>query len=233
MNKKSKTQPMEPSPAPVQERKWTQDELEDYQRMRHNKLNNPVEFRLPGIYIPEQSDAQMLDFLSLVVVDSESALRKIADAAVSGDEHAQFWAIAMAEAITAARAVARRAIYYGLRSAPEVEDEKEGRSREPILLELRGFSGLRAYDDSRLLYHIGSVLYYFREDISRQIRSKLTGEAEVRMVEALAIAQIIEDRGCGVDEVEAARAKGTRTALEEQVWTFKAIQAMVDPQPRK
>jgi hypothetical protein len=233
MNTKSKTPPKEPNPPAAQERKWTPTELEDYLRKRHYKLHSPVQFQLPGIYIPERSDAQILDFLGLVVTENEPALRKLADAAVSNDGCGGAWAISMAEAIMAAKAVARRATYYGLRAAPDVADEKEGRGREPILLELQGISGLTAFGDTRLLYDIASVLYHFREEIRLQVQSNLVGEHEVRMAEAMALAEAIEDRGASLDEVEEAETKGIRTPLLQHAWTFKAIQAIQNPSGRK
>ncbi|HLH53445.1 MAG TPA: hypothetical protein VKY92_07505 [Verrucomicrobiae bacterium] len=206
------------------ERKWTQAEIEKYQRMRQRKLNNPVDFEPTGIWFPERSDAQLLDFISLVVVDNESTLSTVVDAAASNDN--RFWAIGLAEAITAAKAVARRALYHGLRAAPGIEDEKEGRRREPMLLELHGFSGLMAYDDTRLLHHICSVLCHFREEIL-QIQKTLAGEPELRMAETMAIAELVEDRGRGLEEVEKAEETGHPTTLQQLVLTCKTRSSRV------
>ena len=208
-------------------REYTPAELEDLERwrtMRHNKMNSPVDYQPPGIYFPPRSDAQLLDFLSLVVSDHEPALRKIADAAAAKGD--RFWAVYLAEAIIAAKAAARRAIYYGLHSAPSAGEEKQN-PRDPLLLELRGLSGLTAYDDSQLLSHIGSTLYYFRQEILDRVRAHLAGEAEGRLVEALAIAELVQDRDGGLDEVEEAAEKRTRTVLQAMVWTQKTCQAII------
>ena len=85
-------------------KEWTPEQLEEYRQMRHRKFTSAIQLHQPGIYLPELSDAQLLDFISLVAADNETALRRIADA--SRDD---FWKVQLAEAITAAITAARRA----------------------------------------------------------------------------------------------------------------------------
>ena len=114
-----------------------------------------------------------------------------------------------------------------MKSAPTDENETLGRRRAPLLLDLRGLSGSAVFDDRRLLTHICSALYHFRAEIRDTIQCNLIGRKEAELIDAMALAELVEDRGGGLEEVETAQEKHQLTELQKEVWMMRGLQALL------
>jgi hypothetical protein len=186
---------------------------ESWLSMRAQKLAAPIDLHAKriGIWFPELSNAQALDFISLVVMEHESSLRRILD---EQKENA-FWFGLVADALTAARAAARRAWRDGSKSAPTYEDEKSARCRTPLGIDFSGFTGMIEYGDRRMLSLICSALYHVKDEIDRNIHPNLIGDQSVRLADAMVLVELVVDRDESLQEVEDSDQNGGQTELQK------------------
>ena len=117
--------------------------------------------------------------------------------------------------------MARRARWFGLAAAPDVEAESAGQKRQPILLDIPGYSGAIPYDDAAILHHICDALYTWREKIFEDVQSYLAGTKEDEFDEAMMLAELVIDRNNGLTEVELAEERNEPTASRTEVWRNK------------
>jgi hypothetical protein len=207
---------------PLPKEKLTPEAFVKRGEMRRSKMDRPIEVPLMGIYCPDRSDAQLLDFISLVVADNAPALRRMVTHCYSGEAR-PYWHIHLEEAIIAAEAAARRARWYGLAAAPDHHAESSGQKRVPLLLELPGYSGAIAYDDATLLHHICNALYQWRAEIGLEVQTQLAGTRASEFKDAMMFAELVIDRNDGVREVEEADERGVATVLQQQAWINRKL----------
>ena len=191
------------SPAkPAAESETLESLLADRKRIAALEIEAPYF----GLFVGQRSNAQALDFVSLVVADNAGALRQVARGCLndSDDERTQFWCACLSDAITAACEAARRARWEGLRSAPTVEEEKAGKHRPGLLLPLPSYAGAVAFGDADLLRSICSALYVWRGEIQEAILPSLFAAKRLELEEALCWAERSEYREGSATEIEVA-----------------------------
>lgn len=188
-----------------QEVSETQDaELSKRFEMRRLKLKSPIDLwpHCSGIWFPELTDSQALDFVSNVVVRNEPIFVELLS---EGAAPTGWYPRSLPHLITICRAVSRRSQWYGLRDS--------GSHREPLLLDLHGYSGSIAYSDKHLLSDVCRILYYWRRNVLvKADRLPLVNKRE--LLEALVISELVEDRDGGLDEVEQAEERNAKTELQ-------------------
>ena len=90
--------------ASVPEEKLTREALLQRSEKRRGKMGKPVDIPVTGIYYPERSDAQLLDFIGLVVDNNASALRRVATSCLdTSSETVSYWCICLEQTVIAAR----------------------------------------------------------------------------------------------------------------------------------
>ncbi len=183
-------------------KKLSVDEMAELCAKHESKFGQTPDFNdLADIYVYDLSDAQILDSVSLLVdefADDLSQLVKKTLVIMPG--RFRIWAMHMLSSVAAAREAARRCRWYGLKSAPGRMAEKEGHGREPMLLDLYGFSGRVAFSDGDLLSHICDNVYGWRTEIQEKLLSQYHGQRRSRMLELLSLCEKVCLRDGTADE---------------------------------
>jgi hypothetical protein len=164
------------------------------------------------------SDEEVLDFVCSAIVDYEDQLRALFQKeAEAGNEYVNFGSRGV---LIAARAVAARARWNGLKATPtdqECLDENQYRReplllnlpglagffpynrREPLLLDLPGLAGFFPYTDKQLLSAVCSFIYALQQEIFDSILPNTSGRQRLLLAQAMAFVEQDQDREDAVD----------------------------------
>jgi hypothetical protein len=188
------------------------------ERMRsQRRINWRVDMNDGGIYIPEITKAQALDFLSLVVDDNASSLRRLSTCATNS-----WWATCLQDTVSAAEEIARRAKWFGLAAAPVAGSEGDGARHAPVFIRSSGYAGMRPFRENDLLELIVNALFAWREEILDEIYPNLAPNKQAELADALRLVEIMDDRDGSVNELTQNYETGKPTKLEALALSHKA-----------
>lgn len=160
----------------------------------------------------EMTVAQMLDFVSLFLLDYDGALQEFARTDFQNDKRLS---ADLSKAIAAATAVALRSLHLAIVLEPGGADEKSGSVRPPLLFELRRSHGLTACDDTALLCFVCDVLSRFGKRLCSHIQYDPNIAPKVRITIAMGIVRLVLEAGPCLKSVGDTSASGNGAIFPE------------------
>ena len=195
------------------------EEMDQLLKERRQLADSPLDIFWPGLACAQRSDEEVLDYVARVVVENEVALSRLGDPVRTGGN--DFNEITLLESIIACRAVDLRARWHGLKRTPTLDISTPG-PREPLLLDLPGICGAKAYADSDLLEGICMALPALSKEIRDHVLSGLTRRKELELKEVLMIAEVSSHRAGAATELDDIK-RDEQTNATKAVWLHKAV----------